>query len=199
MAKPNMVSKQDLIDSAKKCIVEQGLQKLTLQAVAQGAGVTQGTVYYHFRNKEQLMLAVVQDLCRTSWAAFESIKPSEDLLTNALASAKSRCTADSFYHQLFFSLLVSSFQHDKTREQLGGLLKEENQHLTSYLSKAWKRSPIDGISLEGWAILFNALIDGLAIQALLSPDFSAEQMYAELALLIQHLQPTNSTEQSMKE
>lgn len=54
MAKPNIISKEALIQSAKACIVENGLEKLTLQSVAKQANVTQGTVYYHFRTKENL-------------------------------------------------------------------------------------------------------------------------------------------------
>ncbi|MEI0735987.1 hypothetical protein VQ056_03810 [Paenibacillus sp. JTLBN-2024] len=38
MAKPNVVSKQELIEAAKQCIVEQGLEKLTLKMVAERIG-----------------------------------------------------------------------------------------------------------------------------------------------------------------
>lgn len=68
MAKPNVVSKETLIESAKKCISEKGLEKLTLKSVAEQANVSQGTVYYHFRTKENLMLEVVGHVCGSSWA-----------------------------------------------------------------------------------------------------------------------------------
>ena len=67
MAKPNVVSKQKLIEATQDCIVELGIEKLTLQAVAEKAKVTQGTVYYHFQTKEQLLFEVVQEICRSSW------------------------------------------------------------------------------------------------------------------------------------
>ena len=56
MARPNVTSKETLIEAAKRRIAEHGLDKLTLKAVAEEAKVTQGTVYYHFRTKEQLVL-----------------------------------------------------------------------------------------------------------------------------------------------
>ncbi|AEP86828.1 hypothetical protein [Bacillus spizizenii] len=37
MAKPNIISKEALIQSAKACIVENGLEKLTLKSVAKQA------------------------------------------------------------------------------------------------------------------------------------------------------------------
>lgn len=51
MAEANVIKKQDLIESAKRCIVENGMNKVTLKAVAEGVGVTQGTVYYHLRQR----------------------------------------------------------------------------------------------------------------------------------------------------
>nr|MDH3163626.1 helix-turn-helix domain containing protein [Bacillus licheniformis] len=63
MARPNVTSKETLIEAAKRRIAEHGLDKLTLKAVAEEAKVTQGTVYYHFRTKERLVFEVVRDLC----------------------------------------------------------------------------------------------------------------------------------------
>lgn len=67
MAKPNVISRQELLQSARQVIASHGMQALTLKAVAEGAGVTQGTVYYHFRNKEQLLLELIKEMCQDSW------------------------------------------------------------------------------------------------------------------------------------
>ena len=55
MAKPNVVNKEKLLKAAKEIIAEHGMEKLTLKAVAESAQVTQGTVYYHFKTKDQLL------------------------------------------------------------------------------------------------------------------------------------------------
>ncbi|WP_028987507.1 TetR/AcrR family transcriptional regulator [Thermicanus aegyptius] len=188
MAKPNIVSKQDLIESAKRCIVEQGIQNLTLNSVAKGANVTQGTVFYHFRTKEQLMFEVVKDLCRSSWESLKRIpETGHEKIRSALDSARSRCTPDSFYHQLFLSLVISGFQNEKIKEQLGNLLEYENRFLTEQLATVWPQSPIEGVSLKTWGILLKAIIDGLALQALLSKDFPVDEIFKELELMVHHL------------
>jgi AcrR family transcriptional regulator len=184
VAKPNVVSKQDLLQSANQCIVRHGLQALTLKAVAEGANVTQGTVYYHFRNKEQLLLEIVQNLCNSSWEAIQRATETEqDLLAYALDSARIRCTPDSVYHTLFLSLVVAGFQNEKIRNELGQLLEAENHFLQSLLPD----SPIKGVSAKTWAILLNAMIDGLALQALLNDSFSADEAFAELKVLLRNL------------
>lgn len=181
MAKPNVISRNELIKSAQKCLVEQGIDKFTLKAVAEIAGVTQGTVYYHFRTKEQLLLEVVKDICDRSWG--ELSEGNENIIQEAIKSAKSRCSHDSFFHKLFLIVMVSGFKNEKIREQLSSILKKENIALSNYLLTIWSKSPIEGVSVETWGIFFNAIVDGLALQALLSENFPVEKIYHELEQL----------------
>ncbi|MEH7457147.1 TetR/AcrR family transcriptional regulator [Bacillus sp. JJ1127] len=179
MAKPNVVNKQQLLQAAKELIAEQGMEKLTLKAVAERAHVTQGTVYYHFKTKEQLLLEVTESFCKSSWEQMDK----EFHIEKALQSAKSRCTKDSMYHHLFFQLVASGLNNESIREKIGDLLNYENKKL----QKVWEESPVEGISPETWAIMCNALIDGLALQALCNPLFSTEEAYDGLRVLVQKL------------
>ncbi|WP_127484673.1 TetR/AcrR family transcriptional regulator [Paenibacillus ehimensis] len=188
MAKPNGISKQELIESAKRCIRDKGIDKLTLKAVAEGAGVTQGTVYYHFKTKEQLLFDIVQSLCDASWKVAQPAKAAgEDLqasIAQALAGARERAAYQSFYHTLFFSLVLHSLQNDEMLKQLSRLLEKENAQAAELLAGWLPASARSVMSLESWGILVNALIDGLALQALINPDFESEKIYAELSALI---------------
>ncbi|HCX47597.1 MAG TPA: TetR family transcriptional regulator [Bacillus sp. (in: Bacteria)] len=175
MAKPNVVSKEELINFAKECLVENGIEKFTLRAVAERGGVTQGTVYYHFRTKEQLLLNIVKDICDSSWS--ELSQSSENLIKQALESAKGRCGEDSFFHKLFFTLMVAGLNNEKIREQLRCVLEKENKALSDNLTRVWSGSPINGVSLDTWGVLFNAMVDGLALQALMIKDFPVETVY----------------------
>ncbi|MET3699649.1 TetR family transcriptional regulator [Bacillus oleivorans] len=186
MAKPNVISKSDLIKSAKECLVDKGIEKFTLRAVAEMAGVTQGTVYYHFKTKEQLLLDIVDDVCQSSWYEI-SQSSNESIIKQAFESAKQRCSHDSFFHKLFFTLVTSSFTNEKIREQLGAILFNENRALFENLSKVWPKSPIEGVSIETWGVLLNAMVDGIAIQALLQNDFPAEKIFTEFEQLFKGL------------
>jgi AcrR family transcriptional regulator len=188
-----MISKQELIQSAQRCIREKGLNNLTLKAVAEGAGVTQGTVYYHFKTKEQLIFEIVQAICNDSWETIEKSQQTRDIdeaMLQALESARSRCTHDSVYHTLFFSLVVHSLQNDTLRAKLNEMITFENSHLAGLLSQLLPTAPEH--SLKYRAIMLNALIDGLALQALLNPDFPAPEVYAELLDLFGQLKSSPS-------
>ncbi|MBD8007562.1 TetR/AcrR family transcriptional regulator [Bacillus norwichensis] len=192
MAKPNVISKDDLIKYAKECLVDKGIEKFTLRAVADTAGVTQGTIYYHFKTKEQLLIDIVQDICETSWQEISLSR--EYVIEQAITSAKSRCSYDSFFHKLFLSLVASSFNNEKIRGQLGEIIMTENKALTENVSNLWTESPIEGVSPETWGILLNAIADGVALQALLQKDFPVEKTYKEFTQLINGLNTLASKE-----
>lgn len=197
MAEPNRVKKKDLIESAKRCIAEKGIQKLTLKTVGEGAGVSQGTVYYHFKTKEQLMIEIVHDICQSSWEDLAQIhkdakEKGENWIQSALSSAYERNTKESYFHHLFLSLVVIALNNEKMRGQIGELLTYENkalqQHIESAIGTEDGKNELYGISSKVWGILFNALIDGLAIQALMNDDINMEEVYKSLeSLLIKHL------------
>lgn len=186
MAKPNVINKEELIKSAKECLVSNGIDKFTLRAVAELAGVTQGTIYYHFKTKEQLLLDIVQDICESSWSEI-SQQSNQYIISQAIASAQSRCSYDSFYHKLFFTLVVSSLSNEKIRGQLGELIQSENNAMTKNLLNLWSKSPFDGVSLETWGIIINSIVDGIAMQALVQKDFPVTKTYEELERLLKGL------------
>ena len=185
LAKPNVIAKKDLLSSARNILIEQGMDKLTLKAVATGAEVTQGTVYYHFRTKENLMLELVEELCNEAWNEMKDhVSEKEQILQTALASAKSRIVDGGVYHRLFYQLVATSLHHVEMREKLGNLLRSENDHLQSLLKKRWGESPISGVSLNSVALFANALIDGIALHCLLNDELEAEHVFIELERLI---------------
>lgn len=58
---PELVQRA-LLDHAAKLAVEQGLSGVTVQAVADAAGVTKGGLLHHFPSKQALIAAVFADL-----------------------------------------------------------------------------------------------------------------------------------------
>ena len=52
-------SDERLLDAAASCYARFGLAKTTVEDVARAAGVSRATVYRHFKNRDELLLAVV--------------------------------------------------------------------------------------------------------------------------------------------
>ncbi|KKI89142.1 TetR family transcriptional regulator [Bacillus sp. SA1-12] len=198
MAKPNVVTKEELIEAAKRCIVEKGMQSLTLKSVAEAAGISQGTVYYHFRSKDQLMLEIVNDVCTNSWGELDRLADqkknlNENWIELALKSAYERTTKDAYYHKLFLSLAVAGFNNEQIREQLGSLLSYENRALKDQINSLIEDSTLHGVSTDVWSVLLNALFDGLALQALMNQENDMERIYHDLQQLLKNLLDNSKT------
>jgi AcrR family transcriptional regulator len=54
-------SRKQLMSAAIDCFARLGYQGTSIDRIARDAGVTKGAVYYHFRDKEELLFAAVKD------------------------------------------------------------------------------------------------------------------------------------------
>jgi len=56
------LTRQGVLDAALKVFSRKGYSQSTLEAVAREAGVTRGAIYWHFKNKFEIFVAVLGDL-----------------------------------------------------------------------------------------------------------------------------------------
>ena len=54
-------SRRDLMNVAIDCFARYGYQATSIDRIATAAGVTKGAVYYHFKDKEELLFAAVKN------------------------------------------------------------------------------------------------------------------------------------------
>ena len=61
---PVMPAARDrILDAAEQLVADQGASNLTLDAVAQAAGVSKGGLLYHYPNKDALLAAMIERHC----------------------------------------------------------------------------------------------------------------------------------------
>lgn len=69
---PELV-RRAILDCANRLIAERGAADLSIQAVADAAGVSKGGVFHHFSNRQALILAMLQDLLDQSDERVEAL------------------------------------------------------------------------------------------------------------------------------
>src|SRR5262249_13111008 len=50
----------EILRAARQVIADLGLGEASMERIAQGAGISKGTIYLYFQNKEQLLVRAVQ-------------------------------------------------------------------------------------------------------------------------------------------
>lgn len=71
---PTEERRQQIADAALKVIAERGLGRFTTQAIAAEVGITDGTLFRHFANKEEIVLAALD---RVEELLFEGFPPDD--------------------------------------------------------------------------------------------------------------------------
>jgi len=86
------LTRKDILDSAVTILLEDGIKKIKMDAVASGAGIAKGTVYLYYKSKNALLDAILdhayeslqQDLHRIILAKDEPLKKLENCITVCL-------------------------------------------------------------------------------------------------------------------
>lgn len=151
-------SRNRILDAAAEIVAEVGAGKMTLEAVAERAGLSKGGLLYNFPSKDALLQAMVERMVEDGVAQREAARPTFAGRPNAIA----RC--------MMASDLAHCGPHGK--EVASGLLAavSENPRLLD---------PVRQVVAEEWAMLQQSdcpelsAIAWLAVQGLLSLDMFA--------------------------
>ena len=74
-----MSLRREIIDVSKELLLKEGFAKLSMRKIANRAGVTATSIYLYFKNKDELLLALVEEsIERLTSALKEAIDPDAD-------------------------------------------------------------------------------------------------------------------------
>jgi TetR/AcrR family acrAB operon transcriptional repressor len=135
-------SRRELMEIAIDCFARFGFQGSSVDRIARMAGVTKGAIYYHFRDKEDLLAAAVADRI----AAFEArVQRACDGVTadQALRRIAEVCAehAESNDHPRFIiTLMVEAIETNETiSTQLRDMMRRFRGFLRNLIKDAQER------------------------------------------------------------
>jgi AcrR family transcriptional regulator len=56
------VRRQQIVDAARKTIIERGSENITIKALADAVGISEGAIYRHFNQKQDVLLLLIDDV-----------------------------------------------------------------------------------------------------------------------------------------
>jgi AcrR family transcriptional regulator len=68
--KEQLSRKEDIIESAKKLFRENGLDKTTVNDIAQHAGISKGSIYLEFKSKEDIFFCIIEEYLETQFMKY---------------------------------------------------------------------------------------------------------------------------------
>ncbi|ORV47335.1 TetR family transcriptional regulator [Mycolicibacter engbaekii] len=156
-----MGNREDLLEGAKRCLVERGWANTTVRDIAAAAGVSHAAIGYHFGSRERLLVqALLEEL--------------DELDARMAADGDSAAAVDRW------QAVLESFATDKAlwTSHLEAIVQaQRNDELRARLAEGQRRARTE---MGGSVAL--AVVLGLMIQSLIDPDSAptAGEAIAEL-------------------
>ncbi len=165
------VRRQDIIDAAMEIIRHHGTQKLTTRALAQAVGIAQPTLFLHFGNKTQVLIALVDTIQGRLQEGLRGLDPGLDPLTRLRTVIRFHLgfiQRQPGIPRLLFSEELQTGDPE-FRARMEALVGFFLQFLTGLLRAAREAGQIRAdIDPESHACLLLASIQGLAFRWILS-------------------------------
>jgi AcrR family transcriptional regulator len=178
-----------LMDAAATVIAKRGYSGTSVDSIVEAAGLSKGTFYWHFKSKEHLLLALIEErIDRPARSLMEITRTAR--AQTATAPTISQGLADLFAGRRELLVLLQEYWALALRSApVRQRYRRRQETLTETLAEALRaRHQETGVPLtlpaESLANAFIALAQGLAIDAALRPGASDPTLYGEILSLV---------------
>src|SRR5229473_1605047 len=173
-------NREKILQAAFAVLSRQGYENTSIKVIAEEAGVAQGLVHYYFKSKQQLVIAVLFEVCKKmdvytaegtegAMAAFENFK----------VLLRTRPDAHTLYIQL-----IGVGLHDK---EIGAGIREnirtERAHVEDLARQVLAERETDSTHARAIAGAVWAGILGIMVQKMVDPEFNADEAVDALAAM----------------
>lgn len=84
MKKSEIGLREKILTTAKSMFIEQGYHGLAMRQISEAVGVSKAALYYHFTDKEELFLAILNSYLNEMEASIDSIRAKEGSSTDKI-------------------------------------------------------------------------------------------------------------------
>jgi AcrR family transcriptional regulator len=178
-------TRRRLMRSAASVAAQRGLERASLDAVAEHAGFTKGAVYANFKSKEDLFLAMLDARFAERLAELDRILSSEeDPDVQARAAAAGFIAAiesEPEWQRLFFEFTVYAARNQGFRVELAARSRAMRERLAERLAARAARLGIEPVlPPEQVATMIFAMAHGVALERLLDPKAVPDGLLPEM-------------------
>ncbi len=170
--KPNNNMKEHILDIAINLITHNGIKNTSLSDISKAAGISKGTLYYHYSSKDDLIFDIADvHLNIITDAVLECVKnieknSSKDELINLILRKIATIGSTGRIHMYLLCEAITG--NDSLREKIESkIYSVEKRTLQDEIYKNLSES-ID--EAEAFSFLLISIVDGLVVQSILKTE-----------------------------
>src|SRR4051794_22994211 len=181
-AEKNAATTSALLDAAAQAFAERGFEATTMDVIAERVGLSKGALYYRYRTKEDLFLALLDERCAAYVAELDRLSTHG---WAALAEHFRAVVREGSWPRLFLEFVSYASRHPRARRQL----VKRTRALRAALARAIERQAAESgvelpVAAADIALALNALGNGLALERVADPRGVADRAFFELPALV---------------
>jgi AcrR family transcriptional regulator len=171
--------RQQLLESAHTLFLKRGIRATSTEDIARNAGLTKGALYFHFKNKEDILFELIKSIAHGYREAIEALphgKLCPEMVIEETLNYKGKGKLRDFRG------MVEIWMQAMSVPKIKRSLNNEFRSMVAYVAEGWDESlGLDRTLGKQVAIAVLCLADGLAAHRCL--DESVIQPSAQIAML----------------
>lgn len=172
-----------LFEAAAQVFEEHGIGSASIEAITDAAGFTRGAFYSNFANKDELIIAMLEDhVKRTTRRNLELLTRHSDLTdyVTALASMDRELQDPLGRHPLLHvELILYAARSSENRPELAERLRSRRELIAKIIATANSAPGVDVVVDPSWAPMLLALEDGYRLHRLIDPLTTPEDSWTQ--------------------
>ena len=172
-------TRNKILQAAFNVLSRQGYENSSIKDIAEEAGVAQGLIHYHFKSKQQLVLAVLEFVCEKVELGVEG----EAGALEAFAQTKTMLRTSRDTNSLYVQLIGVSLHDPVIGQGVRDFIASERSRIEGIAHTVLMEREADPGRARGLAGVVWAAILGIMIQGLVDPEFNTDEAVDALAVM----------------
>ena len=164
--------KDKILEATKLLISEKGISQLSVREISKAAGVSTGSIYHHYKNKEELLYEVIDNSLNESNKILKEYNKNKsinyNILDNIIGSFTDRFTKDAENKIQLYLTVLGIEGNDDVKNKIADKYRTWINDITELITLSYKDISVDKAKSLGCILL--ATIDGLILQSLIGED-----------------------------
>ncbi|MEW6168251.1 MAG: TetR family transcriptional regulator [Pseudomonadota bacterium] len=180
---------RQILEAAAECFERRGFHNASMAEISKTAGMSVGHIYHYFENKEAIIRAMVEAQAQELVSRMEEFRRHPDVLAALVERVDEGMARNTARNRAALKIEVLA-EAARSPGMLQTLCESDRLAMSTLkqtLIAAVPALAAEPALLDGRANLIAALFDGLAIRALVNPDFDRDGLLAALRLTIETL------------
>jgi AcrR family transcriptional regulator len=184
----NAATTAALLDAAAETFARRGFEATTMDEIAERVGLTKGALYYRYKSKEDLFIALLDERCRAYIRELDEAfadGASRDAGWSAMAERFLAVVQDEHWPRLFFEFVSYASRSPRAKRELVKRIRALRAALAGVVERQSYEAGVElPISAELVALGISALCNGLAVERLADPNAVPDEAFVEVPALL---------------